>query len=67
MASRRIIEPLDLIEDDGTIYLIYDRNRENDREILLARFTAAAVMDANFFNPGSALRLLVNRAAAVRK
>ena len=51
---------------DGIIYVIYDHNRESDREILLARFTEAEVADGKISEPGSALRLLVNRATGAR-
>jgi len=51
---------------DGIIYVIYDHNRESDREILLARFTEAEVADGKISRPGSAFRLLVNRATGAR-
>jgi hypothetical protein len=49
---------------DGTIYIIYDRNRSRDREILLARFNEADVRRGSLVSENSALRLLVNAAGA---
>ncbi len=49
--------------DDGTIYIIYDRNRTGDREILMARFTETDVRAGEIAGPKSARRLIVNRAA----
>lgn len=49
---------------DGTIYIIYDRNRSTDSEILMARFTESDIMEGGFNSPRSAERVLVNRALA---
>jgi hypothetical protein len=51
---------------DGMIYLVYDHDRESDREILLARFSEAEVAEGKISRLGSALRLLVNRATGPR-
>jgi predicted neuraminidase len=51
---------------DGTLYVIYDYNREQDREILLARFTEQDVLARRLVSPVSRLRLLVNRATGKR-
>ena len=51
---------------DGTIYIIYDHNRETDREILLARFTEDEVAEGRLSHASSSLRLLVNRATGRR-
>lgn len=47
---------------DGVIFVIYDHNRETDREILLARFTEIEVKAGILSQPNSRLRVLVNRA-----
>ncbi|MFH1498701.1 MAG: sialidase family protein [Verrucomicrobiota bacterium] len=58
------------LSPDGTLYVTYDRNRDTDGEVLLARFTEADVLAGRLVSPGSALRLLVSRpnpaAVAVR-
>jgi len=46
---------------DGTIYLVYDRNRRSDREILMAAFTEEDVARGRF-SSASRQRVLVNRA-----
>jgi predicted neuraminidase len=48
--------------EDGTIYIIYDRNRTKDKEILLARFTEEDVRNGKLTSKNGALRLLVNAA-----
>lgn len=48
--------------DDGRIFIIYDRNRKSDREILLAVFTEEDVVARRTSDPRSAMRLLVHRA-----
>lgn len=47
---------------DGTIAIIYDRNRYSDAEILLARFREDDILAAAFASPGSKPRILVNKA-----
>ncbi|MES2693295.1 MAG: sialidase family protein [Verrucomicrobiota bacterium] len=44
---------------DGRIYMVYDRNRKAEREILVASFTEADIAAGKFVDPRSALRLLV--------
>ena len=51
---------------DGTLYIIYDHNRESDREILLARFTEEDVLARQLISAQARLRLLVNRAIGNR-
>jgi predicted neuraminidase len=51
---------------DDTLFVIYDHNRESDREILLARFTEQDVLARRLVSPVSRLRLLVNRATGKR-
>ncbi|MDR2440022.1 MAG: glycoside hydrolase [Planctomycetaceae bacterium] len=48
--------------DDGTIFVIYDHERNNAREILLARFTEEDVLNGKIVSDRSALRLLINKA-----
>lgn len=47
---------------DGTISILHDRNRADDREILMARFTEADVLAGKFEYPGSGGKILVNKA-----
>ena len=49
---------------DGTISIIYDRNRYSDAEILMARFREDDVLSGQFTSPGSKPRILVNKALA---
>lgn len=49
---------------DGRIFLIYDRNRKTDGEILLATFTEADVAAAEWRDPASRARVNVNRMPA---
>lgn len=49
------------IAPDGTLYVTYDRNRDTDGEVLLARFTEADVLAGRLVSDGSALRQLVCR------
>jgi hypothetical protein len=44
---------------DGRIYIVYDRNRKAEREVLLATFTEADVVAGKLVDTQSALRLLV--------
>ena len=52
---------------DGTILLIYDRNRTTDREILLARFTEKDVLNGRFESANSAQRLIVQKPSQAAK
>jgi sialidase-1 len=49
------------VSPDGVLYVTYDRNRDTDGEVLLARFTEADVLAGRLVSPGSALRRLVSR------
>jgi sialidase-1 len=49
------------LSPDGTLYITYDRNRDTDGEVLLARFTEADVLAGRLVSPRSTLRLLVSR------
>lgn len=46
---------------DGTIYVTYDRNRDTDGEVLLARFTEQDVLAKRPVSAGAMLRQLVSR------
>jgi len=52
---------------DGTIYISYDRNRDTDGEILLARFTEADVLAKQLTGPKSKLKMLISRPLAPRR
>lgn len=61
--ARNDVSYPDTVEtDDGMIYLIYDRERYNAREILMAKFTEADVLAGKLVDPRSALRIVLNRA-----
>ncbi len=47
---------------DGRLWIIYDRNRKTDREILVATFTEADIAAGRLVDSRSALRLRVNSA-----
>ena len=49
--------------EDGTIFVVYDRERYSDREILMARFTEEDVLAGKIVSPNGALALLVNKAS----
>ena len=51
---------------DGTIFISYDRNRDTDGEILLARFTEADVLAKELTGPKSKLKMLISRPLARR-
>lgn len=46
---------------DGTLYVLYDRNRSTDGEILMARFSEQDILAGRLVSPGSRLRMLVCR------
>ncbi|NOU66070.1 family 43 glycosylhydrolase [Paenibacillus sp. LMG 31461] len=50
---------------DGTIYIIYDRERFKAKEILMARFQESDVMQGECMASGSKLKLLVNQAISL--
>ena len=61
--ERRGISYPDGFEDpDGNIHIIYDRNRARDREILMARFTEADVLERDWISPSSQSRIMVHKA-----
>ena len=45
---------------DGTIYIVYDRNRDNYGEILMARITEKSIKE-NSQRPEDGLRLIVTK------
>lgn len=47
---------------DGMIYILYDRNRYTDAEILLAKFREEDVLARAFRSPAAKARILVNKA-----
>jgi len=47
---------------DGAIHVVYDRDRANAREILMARFTEANVLAGDFSGRDAQARLLVHKA-----
>lgn len=49
---------------DGMIYVSYDRNRDTDGEILLARFTEEDVLAGRLVSPRSKLQMQITRAGA---
>ncbi len=46
--------------EDGRIYVIYDRNRFTDMQILMAVITEEDIMAGSLVNPSSRLKVLVN-------
>ncbi len=52
--------------DDGTLSVIYDFSRRDEREILMARFTEADVRAGKQSSPKSQLRILVHKASPDR-
>ncbi len=52
---------------DGTIYISYDRNRDTDGEILLARFTEDDVLQKQLVGPKSKLKMLISRPLGLKK
>lgn len=44
---------------EGTIYISYDRNRDTDGEVLLARFTENDVLEGRFWEKNSRARILI--------
>ncbi|WP_437231106.1 sialidase family protein [Planctomicrobium sp. SH661] len=51
---------------DGTIYISYDRNRDKDGEILLARFTEEDILARKLVSPQGRLKQLISRPLAPR-
>lgn len=48
--------------EDGYIYITYDHERVKEREILMARITEQDILSGKLQDPGSRLRVLVNKA-----
>jgi len=46
---------------DGTLHLVYDRNRSTDREILMARFREEDILAGKGVSPTASLRIQVSR------
>ena len=52
---------------DGTIYISYDRNRDWDGEILMARFTEKDILQKEFVDRKSKARILISRPEGLDK
>ncbi|TSA29511.1 MAG: exo-alpha-sialidase [Verrucomicrobiaceae bacterium] len=50
---------------DGSIYIIYDYQRQRDKQILMAVFNEADVIAGKFASPGSRQRVLINQASGI--
>ncbi|GGG89791.1 hypothetical protein GCM10007415_25060 [Parapedobacter pyrenivorans] len=64
---RGISYPDGFQHEDGTIYISYDRNRDWDGEILMARFTEEDVLASVFQGDGSAAKLLISKPLGLDK
>lgn len=65
--ERKNVSYPDAVEaEDGTLYIIYDRERYKDREILMAKVTQEDIMAGSLVSEGSELRILLNRATGTR-
>ncbi len=61
--ERKDVSYPDAVEaEDGSIYIIYDRERYNAREILMAKITQEDIMAGKLVSEGSELRVLLNHA-----
>lgn len=52
---------------DGTIYISYDRNRDSDGEILMARFTEEDVLSGEFQSEQARPRILISKPKGLDK
>jgi hypothetical protein len=52
---------------DGSIYVLYDRNRATDSEILMAKFTEEDVMAKKTVHPQSRLKMMVHKALGPKR
>ncbi len=52
---------------DGTIYISYDRNRDTDGEILMARFTEKDVLQRKFSSAGSKSKMIISKPEGLDK
>jgi hypothetical protein len=50
---------------NGMIYILYDRNRHVDGEMLLAKFREEDILAGAFRSPGAAARMLVNKPGGI--
>ncbi|MCL2517478.1 MAG: glycoside hydrolase [Oscillospiraceae bacterium] len=48
-------------DDDGNIYIIYDRERYAAREILMAKITEEDIMNGSLISEGSELKRIINK------
>lgn len=53
-------------DDEGNIYIAYDRQRVKDREILMAVFTEKDILAGKCISPKSRLKKVISRATGVR-
>lgn len=53
--------------EDGMIYISYDRNRDWDGEILMAKFTEEDVLSGSFISDGSDNKILISRPLGLDK
>ncbi len=60
-AREGVSYPDGAIAPNGTIYITYDRNRDTDGEVLLARFREEDVLSQSLVSAGAVLRQLVSR------
>ncbi|MDO5552671.1 MAG: sialidase family protein [Planctomycetia bacterium] len=51
---------------DGTIYVVWDRGRIKEKEILMARFTEDDLIQSKFASPDSETKVLINQAFGIR-
>jgi len=58
----RVSYPDGVEDDDGTIYVIYDRQRTTEREILMATFTEADVQQGRCMTESCRLKVVVSKA-----
>ncbi len=57
----------DMAEDNqGNIYIVYDRKRTTEREILMAMVTEADILAGNLVNKNSKLKIIANKAFGVK-
>ena len=50
---------------DGTIYIVYDRSRHGDREILMTTFTETDVQAGAYLTAGARQKVIVNKAGGM--
>jgi len=58
----RVTYPDGTEDDEGNIYIIYDRERFADREILMAVFTEEDILEGRLVGEKSRMKVLVNQA-----